>query len=64
MLQQLTECSLKQTPLLNTHLTRCGSGAAVLGQFQHSPVALAAGGAVEAVWTIVVDPLMVAEVAS
>lgn len=52
------------TALLNTHLARCGSGAAVLGQFQHGPVALAAGGAVEAVRPIVVDPLMVAEVAS
>lgn len=53
-----------QTPLFHTHLARCGGGAAVLGQFQHGPVALAAGGAVEAVWAVVVDPLMVAEVTS
>lgn len=47
-----------------THLARCSSSAAVLGQFQHGPVALATGGAVEAVRTIVMDPLMVAEISS
>lgn len=34
----------------------------MLSQLQHGPVALAAGGTVEAVWSIVVDPLVVAEV--
>ena len=45
-----------------THLVGHGSTAAVLGQLQHGPVALAAGGTVEAVGPIVVDPLVVAEV--
>lgn len=34
----------------------------MLGQLQHGPEALAAGGAVEAVGPVVVDPLVVAEV--
>ena len=34
----------------------------MLGQLQHGPVALAAGGTVEAVGPVVVDPLVVAEV--
>lgn len=46
-----------------THLVGCSGGAAVLGQFQHGPVALAAGGTVKAVRPIVVDPLVVTEVA-
>lgn len=34
----------------------------MLGQLQHGPVALAAGGAVEAVGPVVVDPLVVTEI--
>lgn len=34
----------------------------MLGQLQHGPVALAAGGTVKAVGPIIMDPLMVAEV--
>lgn len=45
-----------------TGLVGHGGSAAVLGQLQHGPVALAAGGTVEAVGPVVVDPLVVAEV--
>lgn len=34
----------------------------MLGQLQHGPVALAAGGTIEAVGPVVMDPLVVAEV--
>lgn len=34
----------------------------MLSQLQHGPVALAAGGTVEAVGPVIVDPLVVAEV--
>lgn len=45
-----------------THLAGCRGRAAVLSQFQHGPETLAAGGTVEAVGPVVVDPLVVAEV--
>lgn len=45
-----------------TYLVGRSSGAAVLSQLQHRPVAFAAGGAVEAIGSVVVDPLVVAEV--
>lgn len=45
-----------------THLAGRGGGAAVLGQLQHGPVALATGRTVEAVGPVVVDPLVVSEV--
>lgn len=48
--------------LTQTYLVGCSSGAAVLSQLQHGPIALAAGGTVEAVRPVVVDPLVVAEV--
>lgn len=47
-----------------TYLIGCSGAAAVLRQLQHGPVALTAGGTVEAVWPIVVYPLMVTEVPS
>lgn len=34
----------------------------MLSQLQHGPVALAAGGTVKAVWSVIMDPLVVAEV--
>lgn len=43
-------------------LVGCSSGAAVLSQLQHRPVALATGGTVKAVGPVVMDPLVVAEV--
>lgn len=43
-------------------LVGCSSTAPVLGQFQHGPVALAAGGTVKAVGPIIVDPLVVPQV--
>lgn len=45
-----------------SRLVGCSSGAAVLSQLQHRPVALAAGGTIETVGPIVMDPLVVAEV--
>lgn len=56
--------TLSQQRLTQTHLVGRSSGATVLSQLQHGPVALAAGGTVEAVWSVIVDPLVVAEVPS
>lgn len=49
-------------PTQYDHLVRCSSCAAVLGQFQHGPIALATGRAIEAVGSIIMDPLVIAEV--
>lgn len=51
-----------QYHLTLTHLVGCSCSAAVLCKLQHGPVALTAGGTVEAVGPIIVDPLVVAEV--
>ena len=55
-----------KTLLLSPHhltdLIGCSSGAAMLGQFKHGPVALAAGRTVEAVGPVIMNPLVVAEV--
>ncbi len=45
-----------------TYLVGCSSSAAVLGQLQHGPVALAAGGTIKAVRPVIVDSLVVAQV--
>lgn len=42
-----------------SYLVGGGGRAAVLSQLQHGSVALAAGGTVEAVGPVIVDPLMV-----
>lgn len=47
-----------------THLIGRSGAAAVLCQLQHGPVALTAGGTVEAVRPVVMYPLMVSEVPS
>lgn len=53
---------MQQHLFSQTHLIGHSSGAPVLGQLKHGPVALAAGGAVEAVGPIIMDPLVVAEI--